>query len=489
MNIKELARIIEKDIIKSRYQKKFWIYKNFGIVIDLLIDTNNIVLSIVPNFKENKVQVRLYSKNIPDSLSMFEDSVIYKNNEGKYIIFEDSLEKIDLAIHTINKYIYEVEKELIYNKPKTYDGILVKPKKGATSTILAFSSVGTKRGTFTFYKTFENIEANVIFVNDYKSHWYTNGTPDFSSEYEFEKYIKDKLAELDTKKLFAFGSSMGGYAAMKYGSIFEADGIISMCPEVELSMPFSKSISKIPTLKGAGDLSRLKFKNPKKVYLFSGNDDFVDYYSSIKLKEKNPDLSLTILNNMPHVIAATIHEKVDLSILAKNLFFDNNETLLSQIGHNKIVDYQVAQEIRLFIEKVRLEKITDLSYKKSLIKTALDFPEWALVQYYSYLIFKAEKDVVKQEEYLLKTLQAKKKHTTARLDLAKLYFTQGELYKALDHLLILKEHKFSFSCGELLYKTLVKLEKIDEAKNVLKEMNKLELNDKQKKLLDSYLHV
>jgi hypothetical protein len=254
-------------------------------------------------------------------------------------------------------------------------------------------------------------------------------------------------------------------------------------------MPFSKSILKIPTLKGAGDLGRLKFKNPKKVYLFSGNDDFVDYYSSIKLKEKNPDLSLTILNNMPHVIAATIHEKVDLSILAKNLFFDNNETLLSQIGHDKIVDYQVAQDIRLFREKVRLEKITDLSYKKSLIKTALDFPEWALVQYYSYLIFKAEKDVVKQEEYLLKTLQAKKKHTTARLDLAKLYFTQGELYKALDHLLILKEHKFSFSCGELLYKTLVKLEKIDEAKNVLKETSKLELNDKQKKLLDCYLHV
>lgn len=99
---------------------------------------------------------------------------------------------------------------MLNNKSKSYDSILVKAKKGATSTILAFSSVGTKRGTFSFYKTFENIEANVIFVNDYKSHWYTNGTPDFSSEYEFEKNIKDKLAELCTKELFTFGSSMGG---------------------------------------------------------------------------------------------------------------------------------------------------------------------------------------------------------------------------------------------------------------------------------------
>lgn len=276
---------------------------------------------------------------------------------------------------------------------------------------------------------------------------------------------------------------------MKYGSIFEADGIISMCPEVELSMPFSKSMLRIPTLKGAGDLSRLKFKNPKKVYLFSGNSDFVDYYSSIKLKENNPEFSVTILNNMPHIIAATIHEKVDLSRLAKDLFFENNKSVLAQIGHDRLLDYQTVLDIKTFREKVRLEKITDLSYKKSLIKTAFEFPEWSLMQYYSYLIFKAEKDVVQQEEYLLKTLQAKKKHTTARLDLAKLYFTQGELYKALDHLLILKEHKFSFSCGELLYKILVKLEKIDEAKNVLKDMGKLDLNDKQKKVLDSYLYV
>lgn len=253
---------------------------------------------------------------------------------------------------------------MLNNKPKNYDSILVKAKKGSTATILAFSSVGTKRGTFTFYKILENVDANVIFVNDYKSHWYVNGTPDFSNEYEFEKYIKVKLSEIGTKELFTFGSSMGGYAAMKYGSIFEVNAIIAICPEVELSMPFSKSVLKIPTLNETGDLSRLKFKNPKKVYLFSGNDDFVDYYSSIKLKEKNPDFSLTILNNMPHIIAATIHEKVDLSILAENLFFNNDETLLSQIGHDKIVDYQLAQDIKLFREKIRLENITDLLYKK-----------------------------------------------------------------------------------------------------------------------------
>lgn len=105
------------------------------------------------------------------------------------------------------------------------------------------------------------------------------------------------------------------------------------------------------------------------------------------------------------------------------------------------------------------------------------------------MIFKAEKDIVKQEEYLLKTLQAKHTHATARFDLAKLYFIQDELYKALDHLLVLKAHKFSFSYGELLYKTLMKLGKIAEAKNILKEISKLELSDKQKKVLDGYLYV
>lgn len=52
--------------------------------------------------------------------------------------------------------------------------------------------------------------------------------------------------------------------------------------------------------------------------------------------------------------------------------------------------------------------------------------------------------------------------------------------------MVLKEHKFSFACGDLLYKVLVKLDKLDEAKEVLEEISKLELNDKQKKVLEGY---
>ena len=489
MNILEISEYIKKHIIISKFLKKFWIWKNLGIIIDLDIFGNNIVISSVPNFKTNSLKVYFYSRNIPDSLSSFESKNLVKDEKNRFVIFDGSLENINQAIHIVNQYIYDVQIELMDNNSKSYDSILVKQKDGSTATILAFSSVGTKKGSFIFYKTFENIDANVVFINDYKSHWYTNGTPDFFNEYEFEKYIRDILLKLGTKELFTFGSSMGGYGAMKYGSVFEADGVIAMTPEVELAIPLSKSILKVPNLQGSGDLCRLKFKNPKKVYLFSGNSDFVDYYSSIKLKENNPEFSVTILNNMPHIIAATIHEKVDLSRLAKDLFFENNKSVLAQIGHDRLLDYQTVLDIKTFREKVRLEKITDLSYKKSLIKTAFEFPEWSLMQYYLSLIYKEEKNQEKQEEYLVRTLECENNHFTARFELANLYFEQDKLHNALENLLILKEHKFSFSCGELLYKILVKLEKIDEAKNVLKDMGKLDLNDKQKKVLDSYLYV
>lgn len=233
-------------------------------------------------------------------------------------------------------------------------------------------------------------------------------------------------------------------------------------------------------------MNRYRFKNPSKVYLFSGNDNIVDYYSSIKLKAINPEFKLRILNNKPHRIAPSIHETVDLSVLSEKIFFENDESILDEIGHSKLVDYNTALDIKTFREKVRLEKTIDLSFKDSIVNTALEFPEWALVQYYSYLIYKELKDLENQEKYLLKTLEAKKTHTTARLDLAKLYFNQEKLHKALDHLLVLKEHKFSFTCGDLLYKVLVKLEKQDEAKEVLEEISKLELNDKQKKVLEGY---
>lgn len=210
MNILEISEYIKKHIIISKFLKKFWIWKNLGIIIDLDIFGNNIVISSVPNFKTNSLKVYFYSRNMPDSLSSFENKNLLKDEKNRFVIFDGSLENINQAIHIVNQYIYDVQIELMDNNSKSYDSILVKQKDGSTATILAFSSVGTKKGSFIFYKTFENIDANVVFINDYKSHWYTNGTPDFFNEYEFEKYIRDILLNLGTKELFTFGSSMGG---------------------------------------------------------------------------------------------------------------------------------------------------------------------------------------------------------------------------------------------------------------------------------------
>jgi hypothetical protein len=235
-----------------------------------------------------------------------------------------------------------------------------------------------------------------------------------------------------------------------------------------------------------GDLTRLKFKNSSKVYLFSGNNNIVDYYSSIKLKTINTEFKLKILNNKPHHIAPFIHEKVDLSILAEKLFFNNDESVLKEIGHSKLINYNIVLDIKTFIEKIRLEKVIDLSYKETLLKIANEFTEWSLIQYYASLIYKEEKNQEKQEEYLLRTLECENNNFTARFDIANLYFLQDKLNKALENLLILKEYKFSFSCGELLYKTLLKLEKFEDIKSILEEINKLKLNDKEKALLNEY---
>ena len=144
MDILEISEYIKKYIIKSKFLKKFWIWKNIGIIIDLDIFGNNIVISSVPNFKTNSLKVYFYSRNMPDSLSSFENKNLLEDEKNRFVIFDGSLENINQAIHIINQYIYDVQIELLDNTSKSYDSILVKQKDGSTATIVEFSSVVTK---------------------------------------------------------------------------------------------------------------------------------------------------------------------------------------------------------------------------------------------------------------------------------------------------------------------------------------------------------
>ncbi len=250
-------------------------------------------------------------------------------------------------------------------------------------------------------------------------------------------------------------------------------------------MPNSHSIKDVPHLHYTGDLSKLKFVNTNNIYIISSDNNIVDYYA-IKLKNKNPDINVVIMNNQSHGITPIIHEKFGLDVLVQKLFFENDKLILEKIGHKKLISYPEALQIKKFTEKRSINKEIDLKYKSTLQEISNKYEEWAVIQYCMYSIFLYEKNEFEQEKYLIRSINSMKKFHQARLDLARLYFKKDQFKEVLDNLIVLKEEKFNFASGELLCRVLVKLEKFAEAKNVLQELNKTNLNDKQKKVLESF---
>lgn len=364
--------------------------------------------------------------------------------------------------------------------------IKIVKKENSTNTLLIFSTQGTKKGVFSFLKTFEKLDFNIIYINDTKNCCYIKGTEDFISDYDFVNYLKEQISLLNTEKLFTIGYSMGAYAAIKYASILEADAVLAFSPESEYALLLSRTLRYLRFFTNEGQVNKLNFKPTCKLYLLYGNREFIDFYSANTLLSDDR-FNIKILNNHPHNTHSYITKNFGLDKFVQKLFLEDDSSLFESIKSIEKMDENLFQSFSEYIISRKSKKIVDCRKEEDLLKIIEKNSNFVLAIFEISFIYKEKKEFEKQQEFLLKALEINKRDLEIRLELANSYFECSELHKALDHLLVLKEHKFSFACGDLLYKVLLRLEKDDLAKEVLDEMSKLVLNAKQKKVLEGYI--
>ncbi|MGO3338676.1 tetratricopeptide repeat protein [Psychrobacter sp.] len=122
------------------------------------------------------------------------------------------------------------------------DYIHIKFVSSDLPVVIAFSSVNTSKGKFTFFNSLKNIGLNVIFINDSDNRWYTYGINGLNLDVRKDALDLVSFArETGNGKVFTFGSSMGAYAAALYCSLGNADGFISFGAEVTLGIEGSRS--------------------------------------------------------------------------------------------------------------------------------------------------------------------------------------------------------------------------------------------------------
>ncbi|MFI1772463.1 hypothetical protein [Thalassobellus citreus] len=148
----------------------------------------------------------IFQINSPDVLDFYSNA-----NNYKVKLYEDNNVQKDLCI------IYFSSNELYYpNTPKAFqNSISVKDK-------------------FEWQRNFLRIAHKHVFIRDIQKQWYVEGiNATYNTPNELIKLLKELTAGY---RIFAIGSSAGGFAAMLYGSLLKAERVYAFNAQLNLDL-------------------------------------------------------------------------------------------------------------------------------------------------------------------------------------------------------------------------------------------------------------
>ena len=107
--------------------------------------------------------------------------------------------------------------------------------------VVFFGAKDLAEGVFNFFQQGRELKAHRFFFNNGENHWYQYGIPGFADS---DAAVLDLLARwrevLQATRIYMVGTSMGGYAAIRYGAALGAD-ILAFSTDAVLNAPQSQS--------------------------------------------------------------------------------------------------------------------------------------------------------------------------------------------------------------------------------------------------------
>lgn len=209
--------------------------------------------------------------------------------------------------------------------------------------LISFGSRGqTKVSPHNYLK---NIPINQMHLFDRDGYsWFQNGVVGIAEDiFLLANYIKKTCQEYNFEKIICIGASMGGYAALVIGALINADKVIAISPQVELTHGWPLAPS---------DNVDLRISNARELIASAQQTQFLLISSSELLDVYHVSL-LSDLSHVRHCILKSPHNI--LGIFKKSFLLDS---FLENILHiNKIEDVGIASlELNLCYIKTHLSK-------------------------------------------------------------------------------------------------------------------------------------
>ncbi|ORJ50984.1 hypothetical protein B2M27_07590 [Kluyvera intermedia] len=161
---------------------------------------------------------------------------------------------------------------------------------------VVFSSRGAGPGNFSFYKTFERLNVNVLHITPSDFSWYQNGLVSLGDDLPTAfKALSERLDSFclsyHIHEVICLGASMGGYGALVYGALSSRKvntTLILFGTETVLKLPYSKSAENhFEVLDKFNDIRYLDYSGLD-VNMIFGEFDIVDSFCALSMKyDKN----------------------------------------------------------------------------------------------------------------------------------------------------------------------------------------------------------
>lgn len=305
----------------------------------------------------------------------------------------------------------------------------------SADTIVAFSSYKTPKGKFRFIHALENFEGNIIYINSKKGDdWYINGIEGIANNYVdaakgLREIIKDTSGEHG--KIITTGGSMGGYGAVLYGSLMNAD--YSFASGVELIMNLFIGLSYVENKIESSTIEKIISRSRCTHNICVGAIDPVDMINYSYFKD-NKKINWFIFKNKPHNVIEYIHKKYDILNILNEIIKDGKPNFHNDDLKEQLVDYEQVIDEYLYssLPKIllkpsigpRKKKMIRFLYKKKeyevivklLENSKLDGMDHMALIYFDSLLKTGEEKkaqkilpLIKKEKYYNKAIELKSK--------------------------------------------------------------------------------
>jgi|GEM_PF-5897700 len=163
------------------------------------------------------------------------------------------------------------------------DCVLLERCNGGSRTLLVVFAAANAR-SFTFYNTTRGLPCDVLYVRDpRKNAWYQDGfvaTPGIEGATAFLQDLAAPYA-----RVVVSGASMGGYAAILFGSRIGATRILALGPQTQLNHSYSRSPRRDVALRVPDLSAEIAASPPGQIHMMVGVLDAVDYFNVVRLAD------------------------------------------------------------------------------------------------------------------------------------------------------------------------------------------------------------